>query len=316
MRAWESQTTGPPVILLRSPAHARSFIEAEKARRRPPRGDPPRSDTRADALSSQARWNQGPSIDEGQTRHIAWIPGGRCRLRRADRRTSSAVLATRAPFNLRRSATRVIRRCGGIGSRPSPFGTQQARRRSCVGTPGLGAGRDVPCPAPLKGHGAAMTQSRSPRRWGDTLMREGSDDGEPSNRSFTAWASDAGCSSQLPQLSRWESQRSRFSSAPPIESPSTRAWGTSCSAPSPIQRVQMPTQCDAGSTDPAHFPGTTEERACAGRLTRGWVGDPCVTSTSPRTSGCLGNGASHRRPRDAPNRRDEEVRDYTAHGLP
>jgi len=34
MRAWESETTGPPVIVLRSPAHARSFIEAEKARRR------------------------------------------------------------------------------------------------------------------------------------------------------------------------------------------------------------------------------------------------------------------------------------------
>jgi hypothetical protein len=34
MRAWESATAGPPVILLRSPAHARAFLEAEKARRR------------------------------------------------------------------------------------------------------------------------------------------------------------------------------------------------------------------------------------------------------------------------------------------
>jgi adenylate kinase family enzyme len=42
MRAWETATSGPPVIRLRSPAHARSFIEAEKARRRPAQaaGDP------------------------------------------------------------------------------------------------------------------------------------------------------------------------------------------------------------------------------------------------------------------------------------
>jgi adenylate kinase family enzyme len=36
MRSWEAATSGPPVIRLRSPAHARSFLQAEEARRRPP----------------------------------------------------------------------------------------------------------------------------------------------------------------------------------------------------------------------------------------------------------------------------------------
>lgn len=35
MRAWEAATSGPAVIRLRSPAHARFFVEAERARRRP-----------------------------------------------------------------------------------------------------------------------------------------------------------------------------------------------------------------------------------------------------------------------------------------
>jgi adenylate kinase family enzyme len=33
MRAWEAATSGPPVIRLRSPGRARSFVRAEKARR-------------------------------------------------------------------------------------------------------------------------------------------------------------------------------------------------------------------------------------------------------------------------------------------
>jgi adenylate kinase family enzyme len=33
MRGWASAASGPPVIRLRSPAHARCFVEAEKARR-------------------------------------------------------------------------------------------------------------------------------------------------------------------------------------------------------------------------------------------------------------------------------------------
>jgi adenylate kinase family enzyme len=34
MRAWEASPSGPPVIRLRSPAHARSFVDTEKMRRR------------------------------------------------------------------------------------------------------------------------------------------------------------------------------------------------------------------------------------------------------------------------------------------
>ena len=34
MRAWEAAASGPPVIRLRRPAHARSFVAAETARRR------------------------------------------------------------------------------------------------------------------------------------------------------------------------------------------------------------------------------------------------------------------------------------------
>ena len=35
IRAWEAAASGPPVIRLRSPAHARAFLEAERAWRRP-----------------------------------------------------------------------------------------------------------------------------------------------------------------------------------------------------------------------------------------------------------------------------------------
>ena len=35
MRAWAAAASGPPVIRLRRPAHARSFVEAEEARRWP-----------------------------------------------------------------------------------------------------------------------------------------------------------------------------------------------------------------------------------------------------------------------------------------
>jgi adenylate kinase family enzyme len=44
MRAWATAASGPPVITLRRPAHARSFVEAEEARRGPTRTVRPAED--------------------------------------------------------------------------------------------------------------------------------------------------------------------------------------------------------------------------------------------------------------------------------